>query len=107
MTPSETGTRYQALETLRQYGTERLADAGELTDIRSRHLTWCLAGAAGLQEDGRPDWRARFDAVAEDLRAALTWAAGRPEQRADACRLALAMAGLAFTRNLLGEAQQR
>ncbi|GAA2812572.1 hypothetical protein GCM10010505_43320 [Kitasatospora aburaviensis] len=107
VTPSETGTRYQALETLRQYGTERLADAGELTDIRSRHLTWCLAGAAGLQEDGRPDWRARFDAVAEDLRAALTWAAGRPEQRADACRLALAMAGLAFTRNLLGEAQQR
>ncbi|MGW1763716.1 ATP-binding protein [Streptomyces sp. NPDC002073] len=107
VTPSDTGTRYQALETLRQYGTERLADAGELDDVRSRHLAWCLAGAAGLQEGGGSDWRVRFDAVAEDLRAALTWAAGRPEQRADACRLALAMAELAFTRNLLGEAQQR
>ncbi|MEU6867589.1 LuxR C-terminal-related transcriptional regulator [Streptomyces sp. NPDC046876] len=107
VTPSEAGTRYQALETLRQYGTERLADAGELTDVRSRHLAWCLAGAAGLTGGGGSDWRARFDAVAEDLRAALAWAAGRPEQRADACRLALSMAELAFTRNLLGEAQQR
>ncbi|MFZ3473536.1 ATP-binding protein [Streptomyces sp. 4.24] len=107
VTPSDTGTRYQALETLRQYGTERLADAGELDAVRSRHLAWCLAGAAGLQEGGGPDWRARFDAVAEDLRSALAWAAGRPEQRTDACRLALSMAGLAFTRNLLGEAQQR
>ncbi|NXY95948.1 ATPase [Streptomyces sp. BR123] len=107
VTPSETGTRYQALETLRQYGTERLADAGELTDVRSRHLAWCLVGAVGLEEGGGSDWRARFDAVAEDLRTALAWAAGRPEQRADACRLALSMAGLAFTRNLLGEAQQR
>ncbi|MET9610746.1 LuxR C-terminal-related transcriptional regulator [Streptomyces sp. NPDC006512] len=105
--PSDTGTRYQALETLRQYGTERLADAGELDDVRSRHLAWCLAGAAGLQEGGGSHWRARFDAVAEDLRAALSWAAGRPEQRGDACRLALSMAELAFTRNLMGEAQQR
>ncbi|GGP95775.1 ATP-binding protein [Streptomyces melanogenes] len=107
VTPSETGTRYQALETLRQYGTERLADAGELDDVRSRHLAWCLAGAAALHDDDAPNWRARFDAVAEDLRAALAWAAGRPQQRADACRLALFLAGLAFTRNLLGEAQQR
>ncbi|MEV4441791.1 ATPase, partial [Streptomyces sp. NPDC049577] len=107
VTPSATGTRYQVLETIRQYGTERLAEAGELTDVRSRHLAWCLASAAGLGEDGGADWRARFDAVAEDLRAALTWAADRAERRADACALALSLAGLAFTRNLLGEAQQR
>ncbi|MBA9005744.1 ATP-binding protein [Thermomonospora cellulosilytica] len=107
VTPSETGTRYQALETIRQYGTERLADAGELTGVRSRHLGWCLTGAAALREAAGADWRARFDAVAEEMRAALTWAADRPEQRADACRLALSMAELAFARNLLGEAQQR
>jgi predicted ATPase/DNA-binding CsgD family transcriptional regulator len=107
VTPSETGTRYHALETIRQYGTERLADAGELADVRSRHLRWCLANAAALAQTGGADWRARFDAVAEDMRAALTWAADRPEQRADAHRLASSMAGLAFARNLLGEAQQR
>ncbi|MGW0451306.1 ATP-binding protein, partial [Streptosporangium sandarakinum] len=107
VTPSATGTRYQALETIRQYGTERLTGAGELTDVRSRHLGWCLAGADALAGAGGADRRARFDAVAEDMRAALAWAAEQPERRADAHRLALSLAGLAFTRNLLGEAQQR
>ncbi|MEV6957137.1 LuxR C-terminal-related transcriptional regulator [Streptomyces sp. NPDC051183] len=106
--PSAAGTRYRALETIRQYGTERLADAGESAEVRSRHLGWCAAGAAALGGAGAggPGWRARFDAVAEDLRAALAWAAARPERRADAHRLASTTAGLAFTRNLLGESQQ-
>ncbi|WP_421673716.1 ATP-binding protein, partial [Streptomyces europaeiscabiei] len=80
--PSATGTRYQALETIRQYGTERLADTAELTDARSRHMDWCLAGATALtgvgagagRVDGHVDGRARFDAMADDLRAALAWA---------------------------------
>ncbi|GGQ69014.1 hypothetical protein GCM10010216_33670 [Streptomyces flaveolus] len=107
VTPSAAGTRYQALETIRQYGTERLVDAGELTEVRARHLTWCLAAASALEDTSGADWRARFDASADDLRAALAWAAGRPERRADAHRLALSLAGLAFSRTLLGEAQQR
>ncbi|MEV5640755.1 LuxR C-terminal-related transcriptional regulator [Streptomyces flaveolus] len=107
VTPSAAATRYQALETIRQYGTERLAEAGELTDVRARHLTWCLAAATALEDPSGADWRARFDALADDLRAALAWASGRPERRADAHRLALSLAGLAFSRTLLGEAQQR
>ncbi|MDX3521952.1 ATP-binding protein [Streptomyces scabiei] len=106
-TPTATGTRYQALETIRQYGTERLADAAELTDVRSRHLDWCLAGAAALTGTGGADWRARFDALADELRAALARAAACPERRPEAHRLALALAGLTFTRNLPGESQQR
>ncbi|WP_434095233.1 ATP-binding protein [Streptomyces flaveolus] len=107
VTPSAAGTRYQALETIRQYGTERLVDAGELTEVRGRHLTWCLAAATALEDTSGADWRARFDASADDLRAALAWAAGRPERRPEAHRLALTLAGLAFSRTLLGEAQQR
>ncbi|GAA2336440.1 hypothetical protein GCM10010170_016860 [Dactylosporangium salmoneum] len=108
--PSAGGTRYRALETIRQYGVERLSGSGELHDVRLRHLRWCGASAAGLAEDPRPadgSWRARFDAIADDLRAALGWAAGAAEHRADAYRLAIALAELAFTRNLVGEAQQR
>ena len=52
-------------------------------------------------------WRAGFDAVADDIRAALGWAADRPEHRADAYDLAIALAQLTFTRNLVGESQQR
>ncbi|QYC40941.1 Putative HTH-type transcriptional regulator [Nonomuraea coxensis DSM 45129] len=100
------GTEYRALETIRQYAAERLAEAGERDEVHSRHLRWCLARAAWLEE-ARPGWRARFDQVADDLRAALTWAAGRPELREDAFGLARRLAELAFTRNLTGESQRR
>ncbi|MBB6475347.1 ATP-binding protein [Sphaerisporangium rubeum] len=106
VTASPGGTEYRALETIRQYGTERLDEAGELADARSRHLRWCLAKAAGLGVSG-PDWRARFDLVADDLRAALAWVADRPERRGDACELARRLAELTFVRNLTGESQRR
>ena len=106
VTASAGGTAFRALETIRQYGGERLAEAGEVVDARSRHLRWCLATAASLAVVNA-DWRARFDQVADDLRAALAWAADRPEQRADAYSLARQLAELAFTRTLIGESQQR
>ncbi|MFJ4090280.1 ATP-binding protein [Kitasatospora sp. NPDC089913] len=112
--PSAHGTRYRAQETIRQYGAERLDGAGESARTRGRHLDWCLSGADGLARaaDEEPqvrevDRQTGFDALAEELRAALAWAAGRPERRPDARRLALGLAGLAFDRHLLGEAQQR
>ncbi|MCF6467228.1 ATPase [Nonomuraea sp. MG754425] len=106
VTASPGGTQYRALETIRQYATERLAEAGELDGTRSRHLRWCLAEATGLTVVGQ-DWRARFDLVADDLRAALAWAAERPEQRARAYELARHLAELTFTRHLSSEAQRR
>ncbi|NYD50260.1 putative ATPase/DNA-binding CsgD family transcriptional regulator [Actinomadura luteofluorescens] len=100
-------TEYRALETIRQYGVERLAESGELADTRTRHLRWCLARAADLAAATGADWRPRFDGAADDLRSALAWAADRPERRADAHDLARRLAELAFTRNLVGESQQR
>ncbi|MEU8343336.1 LuxR C-terminal-related transcriptional regulator [Spirillospora sp. NPDC048832] len=99
-------TEYRALETIRQYGTERLAEAGELAAARARHLRWCLGRAAAVAGAGT-DRRSRFDALADDLRAALAWASGEPDHRADAYDLARHLADLAFTRNLVGESQQR
>lgn len=106
VTASPSGTEYRALETIRQYGMERLTEAGELVDARNRHLRWCLAKAAGLAVVSE-DWRAQFDRVADELRAALAWSAESPEQRADAYRLARHLAELTFTRKLIGESQQR
>ena len=34
-------SRYRLLETLRQYGTDRLAELGELDDAIERHALWC------------------------------------------------------------------
>ena len=75
------GTRYRALETIRQYGAERLGEADELTEAHARHLRWCLAEAGALEASlapGRPAGRAAFDQVADELRAALDWAAAEP-----------------------------
>ncbi|GAA4481327.1 hypothetical protein GCM10023094_29280 [Rhodococcus olei] len=106
VTVSPRGTEYRALETIRQYGAEQLDQVGESVDTRTRHVHWCLTQAADLVVVGA-DWRVRFDAVADDLRAATAWAADRPDRRADACRLAWNLGDLLFTRNLIGESQSR
>ncbi|HEX6526567.1 MAG TPA: hypothetical protein VF070_42105 [Streptosporangiaceae bacterium] len=41
-------TRYRALETIRQYASERLAAASEAADAHARHASWCLHGGAAL-----------------------------------------------------------
>ena len=104
------GTRYRAPETIRQYGTEQLAETSELTATWAHHVRWCLAIATELAQDpsrATGDWRARLDAAADDIRAALGWAAEQPEFLSQACTLALSLADLAFSRNLAGEAQRR
>ena len=99
------GTRYRMLETIRQYGAERMAEAGEETTVRGRHLFWCLESAAGL--DAKSRTVAGFDEVADDLRAALGWAAGQPQLRDDAHDLAARLAELTFARGMPSEAQRR
>jgi hypothetical protein len=110
VTPSSSGTRYRVLETIRQYGTEQLTEAGESFVTRSRHLRWCLTVASGLARDPSPstgDWRVRFDAAADDIRAALGWARDQPDHRREGHVLALTLAELTFSRNLASEAQRR
>ena len=104
------GTRYRALETIRQYGAERLMESAELDEAHVRHLRWCLAEADALEDalvSERAEGRAAFDQVAGELRAALEWAAAVPGQRADGYWLAIRLAVLCFARGLPGEAQRR
>jgi predicted ATPase/DNA-binding XRE family transcriptional regulator len=80
------GARYRLLETVRQYGQEQLATAGEAPRLRDRHLEWCLALAkqaepwmAGPDLEG---WLGRLDEELDNLRAALAWSTtggSRPE----------------------------
>jgi predicted ATPase/DNA-binding SARP family transcriptional activator len=75
-------TRYRLLETLRQYGAERLAAAGERTAVRARHLAWActLAEEAGARLDGpeQGQWLERLRAEEDNLRVALDWATDHP-----------------------------
>lgn len=102
------GTRYRALETVRQYGAGMLGAGDESVPAAARHLGWCLdaAAALGLPAAGDdPAWRSAFDLLADELRAALRWAAG--QGRPEAYQLAIGLAGQAFARGLAGESQHR
>ncbi len=84
--------RYRLLETIRQYGAERLAAGGETGVTRRRHADYYLA----LAEQAEPalfgpqqrTWLARLGDEHDNLRAALAWAMENREGE-----LALRLAG--------------
>jgi predicted ATPase/DNA-binding CsgD family transcriptional regulator len=104
-------TRYRALETIRQYGVERLDHAGELDQVRASHERWCRGALAALGRTETADlddaWCARFDRIADDAAAALAWSAGEVSRRAQAAALAAELAGLLFLRGRQAQAQRR
>jgi predicted ATPase/DNA-binding CsgD family transcriptional regulator len=106
------GTRYRALETIRQYGATLVADADEQAEAYARHLHWCLDATQGLVPaviDG-PDgdaWRADFDVVSVEARQALPRARYVAELREPAYRLSVTLAELSFARGRPGESQRR
>jgi predicted ATPase/DNA-binding SARP family transcriptional activator len=72
--------RFAMLETLRAYGAERLAEAGEAETVAARHTAWCLALAeeAAAHRTARP-WLRRVAADYDNLRAALDRATAAPD----------------------------
>jgi predicted ATPase len=71
-------TRYRLLETIRQYGEERLGDAGEADTLRTRHAGHYAAFAeevfGHLQGPEHVSWAARLSAERDNLLAAWSWA---------------------------------
>ena len=101
------GSRWQMLETIRAYAIDRLAESGEEAAVRDAHLHWAAAVAADLEdrvETGRA-WRPAFDAVADDLRAAISREPG-PRVRAVSHRLGRALGHLAYARRFMSESRE-
>ncbi len=69
--------RYRLPETVRQYGQEKLAAAGETAQVRDRHLAWCLAlaedGEAGIKGPQEVACMRLLELEHDNLRAALAW----------------------------------
>ncbi|GAA1251724.1 hypothetical protein GCM10009609_13800 [Pseudonocardia aurantiaca] len=109
LTTTADGTRYRALETVRQYGAELLDDAGELVESHARHLKWAQEEGVALLAAGDiegAEWRARFDQLADELRAAVR-RADRPGHRATAYDVVTVLAALCYRRGMPRESQLR
>ncbi|MBA2518214.1 MAG: helix-turn-helix domain-containing protein, partial [Chloroflexia bacterium] len=70
-------TRYGMLETIREFGLERLAASGEADAVHQHHADWYLAFAADAgpraKQPGAAPWVERLRREHPNLRAALTW----------------------------------
>jgi non-specific serine/threonine protein kinase len=87
--------RYGMLETVREFGLERLEASGEADAIRARHAAWCLALAeevdAGVEFTIAATALDRLERDLANFRAALGWA-----EAVDDRTLGLRLAGALF-----------
>lgn len=98
--------RYRLLETLRQYGWERLTEQGIAPAARSRHAAVFTARArdlaASVRTSGVDDWLARVGEDLDNLRAALGWTLER-QRPDDALAFVPALAEFAVRRGRMTE----
>ena len=82
--PSAAGeVRYRLPETIRQYSSDKLAQAGEGATLRGRHRDWCLALAERTgQEVLDPQRLMSLEREYDNLRSALRWSVDSGEAEA-------------------------
>jgi non-specific serine/threonine protein kinase len=110
MDQTDGGPRFTMLETIREYGLERLTASGEALELRRRHASFFLALAeraeALLHGPEQIDWMARLEAEHANMRAALTWSQAPDGNAAEGLRLASALAGFWEVRGHLTEGRR-
>jgi predicted ATPase len=102
--------RYRLLETIREYGSEKLQGAGEEAALRGRHRDWYLALAERaephLKGPQQQPWLERLGEEYDNLRAALRWSAEKGEADAG-LRLGGALWWFWHVRGYLEEGRKR
>ncbi len=115
--------RFGMLETIREFGLDKLVECGELATIRRRHgayfLALCEAVEPEMRGQNRRPWLARLELENGNLRAALAWytenagpdsvtgedGAEDPSWRDEGVRLAAALIWFWFHSNHIREAR--
>lgn len=103
--------RYRLLETLREYGAERLRESGEEVALRDRHLAWFLALAVQADPEfyraGQAAWYDRLETEIDNVRAGLEWSKTEATRLGVGLRLAGALWRFWYTRGHLTEGWER
>jgi predicted ATPase/DNA-binding SARP family transcriptional activator len=96
MEPGDGVARYRLLETVRQYGVDRLEEKAELTRFQQRHAAHFLAFAERIGPhliggEDQPGLVARMSLEHDNLRSAAAWVTTEPTRSDDALRFADAL----------------
>ena len=87
--------RYWLLETIRQYGAEKLREGGEEPQLRRQHrdfhLVWAERAALELHDPDQLRWLERHERERDNLRAAMQWSGAVPGGGEARLRFAAAM----------------
>jgi tetratricopeptide (TPR) repeat protein len=90
------GGRYRLLETVRQYGRERLRESGGADRVRTQHRDWFLRLAeqrgSSQQSSATAGWIDAVEPEHDNFRAALDWCLEDPTGAETGLRLAVALA---------------
>lgn len=101
--------RYHMLETIRQFGSDKLVEANESEALRDRHLEyflqWAESAEPHLIRAEQLEWLARLDVDHENLRAALEWSLSQ-ESPESSLRLCVALRMFWFIRSYWMEGSQ-
>ncbi len=102
--------RYRLLETVRQYGQEKLLELREGAAVRGRHLNWYLSLAQRaepeLQGPDQVAWLERLEMEHDNLRSALDWSKTDKNEAEGGLLLAGALHRFWALRGYLSEGRQ-
>jgi predicted ATPase/class 3 adenylate cyclase len=100
-------TRYDMLETVRQYAEDRLVDSGDAESVRTRHTRWyadfARAAGRGLYSRDEAQWLHELVNEMNNLAVAVRWAVASDDTEA-AMRLGGSFPRQSMARPLLGTA---
>ena len=109
MDDREGDARYHLLETIRQYGLEKLADSTEGEAVRARYrdfwVRFAEAAEQRLQGPEQVAWLKRLDDDHDNMRSALRWSIDR-EEAEPALRLGAALVPFWDTRGYVREGRE-
>jgi len=104
------GRRYRLLETVRQYGRERVVRSGDAERVRDRHLVFFAdlvrRAEPELQKADQVAWLNRLQLEHDNLRAALDWCLTAPQRADQGLELTAALFWFWTKRSYLGEGRR-
>jgi DNA-binding CsgD family transcriptional regulator len=105
---SGNAARYWLLDTLRQFGRQRLREMGEETSTRQRHLQWisALARSVATFDEHQPELFRRLDTERDNLWAALDFCVKHPAHADTAGEMAIGLLPYWSSRGSYGDVRR-